>query len=555
MSVKYKTLFFVLITYISVFPQISFSSDELIFPQTFVHQTDSVSLKIFNQTDNAVSIEWSFAGNSERFSSGIHYVSVPQNDSAEVFFRYSPIHNIEDKSSIFIYNIDTTIFAVIKLSGSGKFVDSYYNSTFNLYDTQLKQALTTLTSGHTSLGYNSARDKMFMEIDNKKVNGQGALQNTLECVYTGREAVGYTSRTDAQTNFSFNTEHSWPQSTFNQDEPMRSDLYHLFPTDETANGIRGNLPFGKVVSSANWQVGGSKRGYDSTNQLVFEPRDVHKGNLARGMFYFLTRYPQNYGGFFSARQEKTFRQWNLSDTVDTAEMNRNNKIATFQGKRNPYIDHPEFADRIYSFLGTARPSVYAAEVYPMILKFDSTAVGDTSAMNLYIVNTGNSEMLINQLTVQLSNFNVNTYDHSILPGMIGKINILFIPDTSIDYTSNITINFNNQVLVAKLTGIGKTDISGVNVYDEKPAEFLLAQNYPNPFNPSTRIEFYTPKESSVQLLIYSITGQLIKTVVDENMERGFHQVNFNGEGFASGVYFYVLKSGNFYQSKSMLLLK
>ncbi len=555
MSSKIKILLFVLVTSISVFPQIGFSSNELLFPQTIVHQNDSVSLKIVNQNDDEVSFNWSFTGNSERFSSAADYISISQNDSAEIYFYYSPLQNVEDNGSLFIYNNDTTVFAIIKLKGSGKFADAYYNSTFNFYDTQLKQALTTLTSGHTSLGYNLARDKMFMEIDNEKVNGQGALQNTLECVYTGREAVGYTSRSDAQTNYNFNTEHSWPQSTFNQDEPMRSDLNHLFPTDETANGIRGNLPFGKVVSGVNWQVGGSQRGYDSTGQLVFEPRDVHKGNLARGMFYFITRYPQNYGSFFSARQEKTFRLWNVLDTVDTAEVNRNNKIATYQGKRNPYIDQPEFVERIYSFLGTARPPVYNAEVYPMILKFDSTTVGDTSAMKLYLVNTGNSEVFISQLTVPLSNFKVKTYDLSILPGLLGEIEMLFIPDSTIDYSSSIIINFNNQVLSAKITGTGKSAVSHAIANNTKTVGFSLAQNYPNPFNPSTKIEFYTPEETQVQLFIYSLTGQLIKTLVDENMGPGVHQIEFKGDGFASGIYFYVLKSGSFYQSKSMMLLK
>ena len=550
-----KILMLGLFQIVTVFAQISFIPDQLNFPQTFVHQSDSVLLKIINIQKEEISFYFSFTPGSDRFSSSVDSVSVSANDSSEIFIIYSPWHNVEDNGFLFIYNIDTTHFSLTKLIGSGKFPDNYYNSTFNLYDAQLKEALTNLTSGHTALGYNTARDKMFMEIDNKRVNGQGAAQNTVECVYTGREAVGYTSRSDVQTNYNFNTEHSYPQSMFSSNDPMVSDLFHLYPTDVNANSIRGNLPFGKVVSGINWQEGGSKRGNDSIGQLVFEPRDVHKGNLARTMIYFDTRYPQNYGGFFTSKQEKIFREWNLFDTVDTAERNRNNKIYTYQGKKNPFIDHPEFVERIYSFLGAIRPSIYEGEIYPAVLKFDSTAVGDTSSMNLYLVNTGNSEIFLNQITTQLSNFVVKNFDASILPGDAGEVEILFIPDTTINYISDLIVTFNSQILSASLRGIGKKAVMNVTAGDIQTKNFLLEQNYPNPFNPSTKIKFYIPQESFVQLYIYNVTGQLVKIIADENMRAGFHEFEFYAEGLSSGAYFYVLKSNGFYQTKSMILLK
>jgi deoxyribonuclease-1 len=113
---------------------------------------------------------------------------------------------------------------------------------------------------------------------------------------------------------------------------MRSDLYHLFPTDNTANGIRSNYQFGKVVSNITWQVGGSKLGNNSLGQQIFEPRDVHKGDVSRSMFYFITRYPVNYGSFFTQTQENVFREWNKLDTVGVVESNRNNAIALLQIK-------------------------------------------------------------------------------------------------------------------------------------------------------------------------------------------------------------------------------
>lgn len=71
--------------------------------------------------------------------------------------------------------------------------------------------------------------------------------DTIECVYTGRK-IRATNRTEAQ-NQNFNTEHTWPQSFFNELEPMRSDLYHLYPTDETANNVRSNFDFGRALTA------------------------------------------------------------------------------------------------------------------------------------------------------------------------------------------------------------------------------------------------------------------------------------------------------------------
>src|SRR6185295_4028554 len=184
-------------------------------------------------------------------------------------------------------------------------------------------------NGYISLGYNLARDSMFMWFDNKKTNGQGASQNTLECIYTGREAIGYTSRSDCQTNFSFNTEHTFPQSLFASNEPMRSDLHHLFPTDDASNNERADNPFG-IVTNATWSVGGSK-----SNRSIFEPRDQQKGATARAMMYFVLRY-QNYNSFFTS-QESILRTWHQNFPNTQIERTRNDDIYGMQHNRNPFV--------------------------------------------------------------------------------------------------------------------------------------------------------------------------------------------------------------------------
>ncbi|MGB5531068.1 MAG: T9SS type A sorting domain-containing protein [Ignavibacteriaceae bacterium] len=97
--------------------------------------------------------------------------------------------------------------------------------------------------------------------------------------------------------------------------------------------------------------------------------------------------------------------------------------------------------------------------------------------------------------------------------------------------------------------------SSENNYDLIPDEFQLFQNYPNPFNPSTKISWQSPIGSHQTLKIYDLLGNEVATLVDENLPAGNYDIDFDASGLASGIYFYQLKSGNYFQSKKMLLLK
>jgi hypothetical protein len=93
-----------------------------------------------------------------------------------------------------------------------------------------------------------------------------------------------------------------------------------------------------------------------------------------------------------------------------------------------------------------------------------------------------------------------------------------------------------------------------------PAEFALAQNYPNPFNPTTLIQFDVPARTHVSLTVYNMLGQRVVTLVDEDRDAGFHQVDWDGRSasgnaVASGIYLYKLEADSFVQTKKMMLLK
>ena len=87
------------------------------------------------------------------------------------------------------------------------------------------------------------------------------------------------------------------------------------------------------------------------------------------------------------------------------------------------------------------------------------------------------------------------------------------------------------------------------------SSFNLRQNFPNPFNPVTNIKYKIAKSSQVTLKIYDITGNEVKTLVNQIREPGTYEVTFDGSGFGSGVYFYALSSGDFTATKKMILIK
>ncbi|UCE18983.1 MAG: T9SS type A sorting domain-containing protein, partial [Gemmatimonadota bacterium] len=88
-----------------------------------------------------------------------------------------------------------------------------------------------------------------------------------------------------------------------------------------------------------------------------------------------------------------------------------------------------------------------------------------------------------------------------------------------------------------------------------PEEYILLDNYPNPFNPETNIDFGLPENTKVTLKLYNVLGQVVKVLIDEQLEAGFYSVSWVAIDFPSGVYFYQIATDNFMTTKSMILMK
>ena len=184
----------------------------------------------------------------------------------------------------------------------------------------------------------------------------------------------------------------------------------------------------------------------------------------------------------------------------------------------------------------------------------SPSVGDTITTNQVTFSWEESDPMVLRYWLELDTtdqFN-NYFMDSIVVG------------NSLEY-SGLEVNKNYYWRVRAYNAAGWSDFSEVRIFntfitsvsenDLLPNEFTLEQNYPNPFNPTTKINFAIPKLSFVNLKIYDILGKEISTLVNEERSAGFYNIEFNAVGLTSGIYFYVIRTGEYISTKKMLLLK
>ncbi len=107
-----------------------------------------------------------------------------------------------------------------------------------------------------------------------------------------------------------------------------------------------------------------------------------------------------------------------------------------------------------------------------------------------------------------------------------------------------------------LFGIKRIDpLGAVNDDSKSKKDFKLLQNYPNPFNPATTIHYSLSKRQSIILIVFDVLGREVATLVNEEKQPGVYEVEFDASQLSSGIYFYQLKVGSFFQTKKMVLLR
>ena len=271
----------------------------------------------------------------------------------------------------------------------------YYDGTAGLSGAALKTKLSQIiTSGHQAKSY----DNLYVGYPNtdkdKYYENDGSVLDMYSENPTGADPYVYQHGVKKCGNYNtegdcYNREHIVPQSFFGSASPMVSDIHHIPPTDGKVNGMRSNNPFGVVTSPSFTSQNGSKLGKNTTagySGVVFEPIDAFKGDIARMVFYFVTRYESRLSSFSTGNmlggsaypglqnwELQVLLAWNAADPVSQREIDRNNAAYTYQGNRNPYIDNPSFVNLVWG--GSTPPADTQAPSQPTNL----SVTGSTSS--------------------------------------------------------------------------------------------------------------------------------------------------------------------------------
>ena len=241
----------------------------------------------------------------------------------------------------------------------------------NANDDLRKTLCTVISTGYTSIGYSSLQNQMFAASSDPTdfVNGENM---TMEDIYSSKPYKSSDNGSSANNcGAGWNKEHTVPQSWFNEQSPMKSDAFHVYPTDIKMNSVRSSYPYGEndaAKSCSTWGYGSlgasTFPGYTGT---VFDPGEggengSYKGDLARTYFYMVTRYRTTNFTNGSGNTSFTYSggvanltpymcalmlKWHREDPVSEKELKRNNAIYAHQHNRNPFIDYPELVEYIW----------------------------------------------------------------------------------------------------------------------------------------------------------------------------------------------------------------
>lgn len=253
------------------------------------------------------------------------------------------------------------IGSALSFGASAAAPDGYYNLCENKSGTTLLSAIHSTVSNHTNVGYDGLW-KVYYTSDVRPNGTLWDMYSTKEWVPGQKQCGNYSLVGDC-----YNREHSLPKSWFKEASPMVSDAFHIYPTDGKVNGQRSNYPYGECAAGTSLPANGSvkplgrlgKSSYPGYSGTVFEPDDQYKGDFARTYFYMAACYYDKIAGWnsdmlsgdkdnpFKAWAMEMLLKWHRQDPVSDKETKRNDAVYEYQHNRNPFIDHPEFAEYLW----------------------------------------------------------------------------------------------------------------------------------------------------------------------------------------------------------------
>lgn len=342
---------------------------------------------------------------------------------------------------------------------------NYYSTVNTQYGAALKTVLfNKVSTGTTSVSYTPGVWNAYQTTD---VQPSGKVWDIYSTRLDQASPYEYTMSTNQCGTYSvegncYNREHSFPQSWFNQSSPMVTELFHIYASDGKVNGMRSNYPYGYVSTPSYTSLYGGKLGTGPNNfgytGTVFEPIDEYKGDLARGYFFMATRYENligtwvgtNFGTSTDVLAGNSFPvylpwqlgillSWHNQDPVSDKEIKRNNAIAAIQGNRNPYIDSPQFVQRIWGGNISPEPTINASN-------FSYTHNGSNTATLNWTSGNGTRRLVIAKAGSMVNSFPVDTINYN--------ANATFGVGTNIG--NNCFVVYNGTGSSCTITGLNNT---------------------------------------------------------------------------------------------------
>ncbi|MGA9212790.1 endonuclease [Kaistella sp.] len=275
---------------------------------------------------------------------------------------------------------------LIPIFGFSQAPSGYYDGTSGLSGYALKSKLHDIVSKNINWNYDDLKTYCNLTDIDKFYDYNASNTTILLDLYsnnpTGTTAYHYTSENLISSanaeGLGWNREHQMPQSTYNSNYPMYSDLFYIIPADARINQLRSNYPYGEAKTGVNpfyTFTNGSKISPNGTANSaytgrVYEPRNEFKGDIARSLLYFVMRYEGKLNTFnffkgttqandvcpLDGSEEKAYEDWYVAmllkwhnqDPVSASEIARNNAVYGLQKNRNPFIDHPEWVNLIWN---------------------------------------------------------------------------------------------------------------------------------------------------------------------------------------------------------------
>ena len=264
---------------------------------------------------------------------------------------------------IFLATFSTSVAFAQGPNGSG----TYYKAANGKKGSALKSSLRDIiTAGYDQQTYKEVwAAYKTTDIKPDGIHVYDIYSNISNFVYGDDQAGNYSKEGDV-----YNREHTFPKSWFGGKNayPMYSDLFHVMPTDGYVNNMRSDYPYGETDANGSDKINYksanaySKRGYCKTagyTDVVFEPNDEYKGDLARNYFYMATRYENQITSWDSPvltnSSYKPYAEWHMNmlmrwaknDPVSEKEVLRNQAVYDIQNNRNPFIDYPGLEDYVW----------------------------------------------------------------------------------------------------------------------------------------------------------------------------------------------------------------